>query len=293
MLVILFLLNINLSTFKKSSRKKTWFNFFIALGLFAVSMAVFSIAPFITKGQDMLAELSLGGGLILVMIGMIFYAEYWHTIYKKIPWFSKLFYFVAGAGLVLLLYHPWEIYYNENYGYTQKLSEIFLGILIIQFICGIMIVTQSLRGIKMRLDSKILIFEDFIQNQFDPNQERSELIEGKNSLIKKKKRFDFIIISYFLGLIFVILGIMFPDTIILDSIGVLIAFGPHAVILSKDEELIFYLLSQKVQEEEETLQKKVTLLHQQFNGSSEVPQTEIQALINFIEKADSIFYKDK
>ncbi|OLS26678.1 MAG: hypothetical protein HeimC3_07800 [Candidatus Heimdallarchaeota archaeon LC_3] len=90
-IAVLFLVKKNISSRKQYSGKELWLYLTIALGLLALSMAAYSITPFVAKDQYLLAELSLGGTLILIMIGMVFYVEYWHTLYKKIPWISKLF----------------------------------------------------------------------------------------------------------------------------------------------------------------------------------------------------------
>ncbi|OLS26679.1 MAG: hypothetical protein HeimC3_07810 [Candidatus Heimdallarchaeota archaeon LC_3] len=293
MLVILYVVIKFTFAQKHKSSKELSLNFTIGLGLIALGSGIFSITPLLENGQVLLAELSLGGSLILMMLGMVFYVEYWHALYKKIPWISKLFYFSVGGGFILLLNNPWEIFYSENYGYTQNLSEIFIAVLILQFVCGVVIIILSLRSIKMRIDSKIIKFENIIQNELQKEDQiiqKIALTDVKINLEMKNRRIDLIAFSFIFGIFLIGIGFL-PNIILIDFIGILIAYGPQAYILSKDSELILYLLSQRPLEETKNLQNNVNLLPQQFNGSSEIPQSEIQALINFIEKADAIFYE--
>ncbi|OLS26677.1 MAG: hypothetical protein HeimC3_07790 [Candidatus Heimdallarchaeota archaeon LC_3] len=151
---------------------------------------------------------------------------------------------------------------------------------------------QSLQSIKKRIDSKIKIINDLIERELNDKKRDILILNKKQELIIKNKRLNFIIISFTVGLIFAVLGLL-PNVIILGGVGMLIAFVPQAYILSKDNVLFLYLLTQKVKENTTTLQKNFTHLQQQSEGPSQIPQTEIQALMNFIERADTLYFDEE
>ena len=114
-LVIIFYFWKNISAHRKISTINHWINFFIGMFFFSLSFFVYLITPLLHKGEVILAEFSLGGSLIFLTIGLLFYFEFWNSIYKKNSWLVKIFYLCAGANFILLISHPWQIIYIENY----------------------------------------------------------------------------------------------------------------------------------------------------------------------------------
>ncbi|GAG70038.1 unnamed protein product, partial [marine sediment metagenome] len=216
-----------LINYEQKTRGKVSLYYSLSLAAIALTMGLYSIRAFLKEGQDLLAELSLGGSMILWLIAIGIYIEYWHTLYKKIPIFSKMFYVAFGGALVLVLFHPWEINYDNLWGYNQSLSDSFIFLLIIQGVCVFVIIYQALGRIKEGIDNEILYISDLVHQMIDTQKEKDIFKNKKQELIKKKKRLSYITYAFFVGIFFVLLGIIIPGpTLSFDSIGILIIFIP-------------------------------------------------------------------
>ncbi|MHA1991532.1 MAG: hypothetical protein ACW981_20510 [Candidatus Hodarchaeales archaeon] len=289
--VMLYIVKQNLSNQRDNTEKEMLLYLTLGLGLFIIGLASYSITPFLTESQVLLAEFALGGSLIFIELGLIFYIEYWHSLYKRIPWISMIFYYATGAMFLLLLSNPWEINYVDDYGYSQNISDTFLVVVGIQFICLIIVIFQSIRNIKESLDNKITIIETISKEKSDI-QDTNLISRRKHELARKKNSLDLILISFLIGASIAALGLL-PGVVLLESIGALIAFLPQAYILSKDHELLIYLLTQRVKEEKISKIKEKSIMPLESIDSSQIPITEIQSLVSFIEKADQIFFEKK
>ena len=289
-LVIIFYFWKNISAHRKISTINHWINFFIGMFFFSLSFFVYLITPLLQKGEEDLAEFSLGGSLIFLTIGLLFYFEFWNAIYKKNSWIVKIFYLCAGANFILLISHPWEINYIENYGYTQQISEIFYLFLFIEGLSGIIIFSQCIYNIKIRIKLGLESINSLLKDNLIFDKEKIELLERKENLISKNKHLDFIIITTFFGFIIAMIG-LFPETFILDTLGAFIVFFPQVYFFSKDEELLLFLFSQRVQEDVKNLQKNISFLQQSSYHSLETQNVDVTKLMEFIEKADTILFK--
>ena len=124
--VSLYLTYTGIMNYKNSKTKYTLYYVF-SFGLLTFAMILYVPTALLSEGQDFFAELTMGGSFVLMMVLPLVYIEYFHGIYMKVPYFSKLFYFAVGGGFVALLFQPWEIYYiNTFYGYDQRLSDIII-----------------------------------------------------------------------------------------------------------------------------------------------------------------------
>ena len=287
LLIIFYYFWNNISIHKNIQTLNYWFYFIVALVFFLLGFFVYIITPVLKKGDEILAEVSLGGSLVFLILGFFFYIEFWNSLYKKNSWLSKIFYLLAGATFILLIFHPWRIVYIENYGYTQSISEILLLTLFLEGLTGVIIFSQCIYKIKTRIKQSIESINSILENSII--DEQSELLNRKKNLLEKNIHLDIIIISLFLGTIVGMVGLL-PKTFIMDSIGAFILFFPQVFYFSKDEELLLFLFSQRVQEDVKNLQKNIYLLHQSSFNITESQADEIESLMKFIEKADTIFY---
>jgi hypothetical protein len=272
----------------KRSRNKNMLYFISSFTLFALMMFLYSFTPFLAKGQDFFAEITLGGSFILSMLILPIYIEYFHGIYKNIQYISTIFYFAVGGGFVMLFFQPWEIQYaNDLHGYSQTISDLLLICMFIQFACVFFTMIQAYRVIKTKVNDEFMNVDQILKESTD-NPELLLLVENrKDNLHRKNRVLNYIIFSYFLGICVICIGLLFPLSYI-DSLGILIIAVPQAYFFSRDKEILVYLSAQKLQEDTKGLQTKFSKLHQQSNEFPHVIGVEVQSLIDFIEKADLI-----
>ena len=74
----------------------------------------------------------------------------------------------------------------------------------------------------------------------------------------------------------------------IDAFGVLLIYAPQAYFYSRDKEILVYLSAQTLREDTKDLQKKLSALHKQSTEFPQILETEIQSMVDFIEKADLI-----
>ncbi len=65
--------------------------FVIATVFMALNMFLYSLTPFLDVGHELLAEISLGGSLVVIMIAIPFYFQYVYSIYQEVSWISKIY----------------------------------------------------------------------------------------------------------------------------------------------------------------------------------------------------------
>lgn len=278
----------NYSINKKLVVKTNFINLYLGM-LFLLSSYILYLNTILLKeGEEFLAELSFGSSLICAVFGMFFYVEFWNSLYRKNSWLSKLFYLFSGACFILLISHPWQIVYIENYGYSQPISEIFLLTFFLEGLFGIVIFSQCIYNIKTRIEQGTESINTILVDNLTSDKEKNVLLERKIDLQEKNIHLTYIIIFSFLGFILLVIGLL-PGTYILDSIGVFIALFPQVYYFSKDKEIFLFLFSQRVQEDFKNLQKNISLLHQSSYVSSDIQPVEIASLVDFIEKSDIIF----
>lgn len=285
-LIILFVIKEHISVYKHKSSKGILLNFTSSMILADVSLILFSLAPLVQEGDIIFSDIVFGGSTLLLMLSMFLYTEYLHSIYKKIPWFSDLFYLASGATFVLLLYRPWELKFNKKFGYVQNFTNIFLIVFLIEATCLIVILSLFLFNVKKTVDQKLIVIDNLPVTETDTEM----IFKRKITLLKMKKNMNFIFYSVILGLTIAFIG-FFPNIILLDSLGLFIAFIPQAYFISKNEELLFYFLSQKIEADAKTLQKNISLLHQSAEDPINIKHDEIKGLLDFIEKIDTVYYK--
>lgn len=290
LIIVLLILKTHILTFKHRSSKNVWLNFSLSMGLLAVSLIPYSLIPLIKEEDKFLAELFYGANTILTMIALFLYTQYLHAIYKKIPWFSDLFYASAGGAFILLLYNPWELKYHTNFGYSQTLSLEFLIIFLIEDLCLLIILGQFLYNIRKKIDEKLMVINITLLDESNTDRELKIISNRKQNLLEKKKNMNLIVYFFLFGLTIGLIGFL-PILIPLDTIGILIAFIPQTYFFSKDDEYLLLFLSQKLEEDAKSLQRNFQLLHQSTETSSYSQPNEIKRFIEFIEKIDNVFYK--
>lgn len=289
--IILYYFWKNVSIQKNIPTLSYWFYFISAMVCFLFGYLIYIIAPALKKGEEFLADVSLGGSLVIIITGFFFYIEFWNSLYKKHSWVTKTFYLFAGATFLLLFSHPWQIVYVENYGYTQPISEILIFTFFVECLSGLIIFSQCISTIKTRIKESIESINSILKSELPIEKEKFDIIERKKNLQEKNSHLDIIIISLFLGLIIGFIGV-FPKTYFLDSLGAFLLFFPQVYYFSKDEELLLFLFSQRVKEDVKNLQKNIYLLHQSSYIETQTQADEIESLMKFIEKADTIFYEN-
>jgi len=270
--------------------KKYWINFFLGILLIIIGYFLYLFYPLLKKGEEFMAELSLGGSIVFFVFGIFFYMEFWNSLYKKNSLISKFFYLSAGAGFILLISHPWQITYVENYGYTQPISELFLLTIFMEGSFGIIIFSKCIYNIKTLITQRLEYIESILRDKSIMDNEKSILLRSKINLEEKNNRLDLIIILSSLGAFITMIG-FFPKTFILDSIGVFMVFFPQIYYFSKDKEIILFLFSQRIQDDVKSLQKNIDSLYQNPFFSLENQTVEIASLIEFIKKTDKIINK--
>lgn len=264
--------------------------FIIALAITVIGMLLYSMAPFLKEEQKFLAEISLGGSLVLYMIALIFCFQFWQILYHEVPWISKTFYLATGAGFISLLNDPWEIYIVENLGFHQTVSFQLIVLIIIQGGCTFIITFQTIYIIREKIDQEFVLTEKFRQGYVRSESKRKISVTRKQNLLAKKKHLNLIIYSWLIGLFLTTIGFALPGPygFNLDTIGALIIIVPQAYILIRDKELLLSLRVQKTRDKAIKLQESFSKLQQQL--SHQILKTEVQALVKFIEKADSLLY---
>lgn len=286
-LILLYLTFTGLMSYKRLPNRPTLYLIAVFL-LLAIMMFIYSLTPLLIEGQDFLAEITLGGGFILAMFVPPIYIEYFHKIYRKIAYISPIFYITVGGGFVMLFFQPWEIQYASYlHGFSHTFSDFFLIIFFIQLACLFFTMVQTFRVIKKGVDDELMNIDQIITEGTD-NQElgfnmgtRKENLRGKNRIL------NYILFSYFLGICIICIGLLIPESFI-DAFGVLLIAAPQAYFYSRDKEILVYLSAQTLREDTKDLQKKLSALHKQSTEFPQILETEIQSMVDFIEKADEI-----
>lgn len=261
--LLIYLILKGVFSYKDFFKNRLSLYFTLSLGCLAFSFIFYCIPPFLARDQVLLAEIAFGVNFFLVMLTLVFYIEYFHTLYRVVPFFSKLFYYAAGAGFFSLLFDPWKITYLENLGFNQSISDLLLGSILIQTLCMVVIVFRAMQSMKASFDYKM--------------QATSISSDRINDVKSKKRRIDLISLGFVFGAFFGILGLIFP-TSYLDILSTLIVFVPQAYIFSRDREMIIYLLAQKIRARTEDLQKSMKILQNQSEVSNVILRTEVLAL---------------
>ncbi|MHA1972269.1 MAG: hypothetical protein ACTSW1_04710, partial [Candidatus Hodarchaeales archaeon] len=201
----------------------------------------------------------------------------------------KLFYYSTGACFVLFFYSPWTICYTEKIGYCQAISDILLIAIFIQIFAVFLLVYQTFKRIKSRINDEISHLKKSIV--FGSGKNLS-LLEQIPVLENKLNIFRMIVFSLFFGGFITFLGLteMFMYSSI-DTIGFVIAFLPQAYYLSINSDFYLYLLVNKARINTIELEKTLSAIQksdQVFFAS------EIQPLLEFIEKSDFLLrYKNE
>jgi hypothetical protein len=283
--VSLYLMYNGIVNYKKSKSKSTLY-YVISFGLLALAMILFTPTALLREGQTFFAELTLGGSFILMMILPVAYIEYFHGIYMKVPYFSKLFYFAVGGGFVTLLFQPWEIrYINTFYGFSQRLSDILIICMFIQLMCIFIIMVQTFRVIKAKLDTELVDETQKPEEDLDDQKSVPHSMDYKKLIQGKKRILNYIALSYLVGMCLIGLGLLIPGSY-WDSVGIVVVVGPQAYFFSRDNEILVYLSTQKIREGTIKLKKDLNKLHQQSITLPKNVEVEIQSMVDFIEKAD-------
>ena len=276
--------------YRRNPKDKFLIYFIIGLTIATISVFLYSMTPFIKEEQKILAEISLGGSIVLYMIALIFCVQFWQILYREVPWISKTFYFATGAGLVSLLNDPWEIYIIENLGFHQTVSLQLTVLIIIQGGCTFIITFQTVHTIREKIDQEFVLTKKLRQGHVRSESKRKSSVTRKRNLQARKKRLNLIIYSWLIGLFLVTIGFALPGPygFNLDTIGGLIIILPQAYLIARDKELLVSLRVQKTRDKAIKLQESFSKLQQQL--SHQILETEVQALVKFIEKADSLLY---
>ncbi len=277
--------------FKRNPKDNFLFYFIIALIFMAVNMLIYSITPFLEVGQESLAEITLGWSIILIMIAIPFYAHYLHLIYQEISWISKIYYIASGAGFISLLNNPWKIYMVENLGFYQDVSLLLIILLSIQGGYIFILSIQALNTIQERIELELtFIGKNLKKSANDGNRKISSVMKKQKQLLSKKRNIDLLKASWTIGIFLTILGLALPGTLYsnLDSIGMVIIFFPQAYFLTRDRDLLITLNVHKARDSAIQLQKSLSKLQKQL--PQQVFSADVQSLLKFIEKADSLLY---
>ncbi len=263
-------------------------------------MLLYSFTPFLTEGQDILAEICLGGSILLLQLGTILYIQYWHNISREVFLVSKLFYLISGAGIVIVVlnYNPWKIYYLRDLGYHQDLSLQFSIILVLVLFCGTLIMYVILERVKQSLSQELQLMKvKGLEIQRTGHQYNPQLLDQQTRFLNSRKRLSvnmrtltMIKLFWILGGFLVCLGIVLPGTSSFnaDSIGVLLFFLPQAYYATKDKWLLTLLLVQRVKVRARKFHESFTKLETQF--PQEIVYENLETLVKFIEKADALLY---
>ncbi|MFX1284155.1 MAG: hypothetical protein ACFFB5_10890 [Promethearchaeota archaeon] len=276
--------------YRQNPKDKFLIYFILALAIAAIGLLFYSMTPFIKEDQKILAEISLGGSFILYCIALIFCFQFWQMLYREVPWITKIFYLATGAGFVFLLYDPWKIYIYENLGFHQTVSFKLIVPIIIQGGCIFIILFKTVHTIRKKIDQEFVLTEKHQQKYVNSDTKSKSSATRRRNLQTKKKRLNLIIYSWLIGFFLAVIGLTLPNPygFNLDVIGSLIIIIPQAYILIKDKELLFSLRVQKTKDKAIKLQESFFKLQQQV--SHQILETEVQALVKFIEKADSLLY---
>ena len=146
---------------------------------------------------------------------------------------------------------------------------------------------QAFRVIKARVDDELKNVNQILKEGTD-NQELMLLMENRKENLRGRNRMlNYIVLSVFLGFCAVCFGLLVPMSY-MDTIGVLIVATPQAYFYSRDKEIMIYLSAQKVQEDTINLKKGINTLRHQSKTLPQIVESEIQSMVEFIEKADLI-----
>jgi len=270
--LLLYLVYIGIKSIRHSPKQNIAYFFTLSMGTYALSMIIYLLKPFLSSDQYLLAEFSMGGGLVLLLVGIVFYIEYLHNLYKFTPFFSKLFYYASAAGFISLLFNPWKIVYSPNLQvFTQKISDILLISIFVQIFCVLILFTRAFSQIKRRI----------------------KISENKEEIASISRKIDYIYLSYFVAAILIIFGLILQGTE-LDSLGIIVMLVPQALIFFKSGNFYLYLLAQRVGESTEDLHRNFITLMEQRNDKSVSPlalEAATKTLITFIEKADDLLQR--
>jgi hypothetical protein len=289
-IIIAYLILSGILIYRDEPRKEIVIYYSISLSFAAISMLLYSFTPFLKKGQNFYAEITLGGSLILMVITILIYIQYWHTLYREIPVISKLFYLASGASLISIFNNPWEIYYLEGLGFHQDISFIFSAILAIMLLCGIYILLNNLFRVRKIISSELEIIEGGL-HQYQKNKKYSQsLLKRQTRLLNNKKSLNWIILFWLVGIILIIIGIILPGETAFnsDAIGTLLVFLPQAYFITRDKRLLTSLQVEKVRLRARRLKESLVDLDKEL--SPQIPEQDIQALLKFIEKGDALLY---
>ncbi|MFX0114772.1 MAG: hypothetical protein ACFFB3_09500 [Candidatus Hodarchaeota archaeon] len=238
-----------------------------------MGISLYTIRFFLIKGQDLLAQISLGGSMLLLMVGVIVFAEYLHQLHGKIPWTSTAFYFAAGGSFIALLFQPWKIAYDEEIGYHQSISNVLAVLMVAQIIFLGVISWKTFQSIKEQ-----------VQEEIESQGMNISSTGRREELITKKMFLNRIIYCYIIGLILVGLGSL-PGVIFLDYLGAIVAFVPQAYILTKDKEILLFLSTKRIKEGLRHLEKQISTVAQQYEDKAQrEKQFWIEVVNSLIEK---------
>ena len=298
-LVLLYLFIRGILTYKNDPRKDIVNYSSGVFALSSLSMFIYSITPFVKEGQIILAEIALGGSLVLIQIVVAVYVQYWHSISREVPVISKLFYISLGASLAVLVSTPnlWEIYYMEGFGYVQRISVIYLIVLTLALFFAILILLDNLLRVRrvIRFELKYLETINSGNHKNIANSDesllkhRKRLLNNQKRVIDSKRSIDIITFFWVVGSFLVIIGILIQGpNFNLDSIGVLFIFLPQAYFFTKDRRLLALMQVQELHTKAKQLNERFSSLD--TSVSSEFSKESVQALSKFIEKADALLY---
>ena len=261
-------------------------------------MFLFSFTPFLVEGQQFYAEITLGGTLVLLQIGILIFVQYWHTISREVPVISKLFYITSGASIMILMSRSdlWRIYYVQGLGYHQEISLLYSLILALVLIFGGLILFDNLNRVRQVLHQELKLIDKMksdLKGSIGDDQasiSQQPRVLSRSRLIESKQRINIITLSWVIGIIFLLLGIILPGekSLNLDSFGTFLIFLPQAYYYTRDKRLLTILQVQKVQISAKKFHKSFSELDEDI--SNEISDENIQALVSFIEKADALLY---
>lgn len=289
--VIIFYITVNgILLYRQNPKDKFLIHYVLTTSTFGFSVFLYSWTPFLIKGQEFLAEITLGGSLILIQIGAVFYIQYLHRIYPEDSWFPKLFYFATGGGFLSLFNEPWVIFFIEGKGYCQDISIQLLVPLLLQGGCIFLTLFQAFSVIKKRIDQEIILTQQTQQEFISKEGTEESPKQRTKNLFEKKKRLNLIIISWIIGFLLLFLGLIFPghSNFHLDSLGAVVIFLPQAYVFTKDKDLIVSLSVHKAKKSVYRLQKSLYKLQRRFPDQN--LKVEMGSILKFIEKADSLLY---
>ena len=298
-LVLLYLFIRGILTYKNDPRKDIVIYSRGVFALSSLSMFIYSITPFVKEGQIILAEIALGGSLVLIQIVVAVFVQYWHSISGEVPVVSKLFYLSLGASFAILVStpNPWEIYYMEGFGYVQRISVIYLIVLTLALFFAILILLDNLLRVRrvIRFELKYLETINSGNHKNIANSDesllkhRKRLLNNQKRVIDSKRSIDIITFFWVVGSFLVIIGILIQGpNFNLDSIGVLFIFLPQAYFFTKDRRLLALMQVQELHTKAKQLNERFSSLD--TSVSSEFSKESVQALSKFIEKADALLY---